>query len=231
MTTKDPMGLAIKDFFETQKKEVIQVFSDIAEPDIIPVEYLFRSYEQMPEIEQRALLLATGKILDVGAGAGSHALWLQNKGKDVMALEKSKLSAEVLKIRGVKNVLTDDFFKLDEKIKYDTLLFLMNGVGIAGSLEHLPQFLKKCKNLLSPGGKVLLDSSDLAYMFEEAEELPEHYYGEVYYIMEYQGVKSEPFKWLFADFYSLAKQVELTGGKCKKIMDGKHFDYLAEITW
>jgi hypothetical protein len=227
----DPMGVAILEFFRTGNPEVINVISDIAEPDIIPVEYLFRTFEEMPITEQTALQEAAGTILDAGAAAGAHSLWLQENGKEVTALDTSELSVEVMKQRGIRKVIHGDFFTLPEDTKYDTLLFLMNGVGLAGTLENLPFFLKKCRSLLSAGGKVLLDSSDLSYMFDDGDILPEHYYGEVNYQMEYKGVQSKPFKWLFLDFYTLSKYAEKEGGRCRLLTEGDHFDYLAEITW
>jgi len=227
----DPFGAAVADYYKTREKEVINVFSDIAEPDVIPVEYLFRDFYEMPVIEKEALREAKGKVLDVGAGAGSHSLWLQEKGMDVTALEISEKATEIMRKRGVEKVINDDFFSFFSAQKYDTLLFLMNGAGIAGTLENLQKFLERCKTLLNPGGKVLIDSSDISYMFDDGDEIPEHYYGEVNYIMEYKGIKSEPFSWLFVDFYTLTKFVEKTGGSCKKIVDGEHFDYLAEIKW
>ncbi len=227
----DPMGKAITEFWKTGQPDFIQVFSDIAEPDMMPVEYLFRDYDSMPALEKTALKHAEGKILEVGAAAGSHSLWLQENGKNVTALDISSLSVTVMKQRGIQNVVQSDFFHYHPQEKYDTLLFLMNGTGIAGTLKNFPRFLSHCRSLLKKGGKVLLDSSDLAYMFEDGDELPDHYYGEVSYIMEYKGIKSEPFHWLFIDFYTLTKYVNASGGSCRILKEGEHYDYLAEISW
>ncbi len=226
----DPLGLAVKDYFLHGINGDINVFSDIAEPDVIPVEYLFRNFDEMPVLEQKALKLADGKVLDVGAAAGSHSLWLQENGIDVTALEISKSASDIIVKRGVKKVINRNFFEFKEG-KYDTILVLMNGTGIAGTVEKFPDFLAHCKSLLNKNGKVLLDSSDISYMFDEGEEIPVHYYGEVKYIMEYKNVRSGQFDWLFLDYDSLEYLVKMSGGKCKKVAEGNHYDYLAEIKW
>src|SRR5687768_12258641 len=100
----DSLGEAITAYYSGQRKAAITVISSIAEDDVIPVAYLFRDYENMPELEQMALESCQGKVLDIGAGAGSHALWLQKKGMDVTALEISGKAAEVMRMRGIKNV-------------------------------------------------------------------------------------------------------------------------------
>ena len=80
---KDPMGTAIADYFHHNKADKLRVFSSQFEEDEIPVNQLFRPYDEMPELEQIALQMAEGNILDVGAGSGCHALALQEMGKEV----------------------------------------------------------------------------------------------------------------------------------------------------
>ena len=101
---KDPMGAAISDFFNLHRADRLRVFSSQFEEDEIPVKELFRSMPSMPMLERTALQMATGQILDVGAGSGCHALALQDMGKEVCAIDISPLSVEVMKQRGVKAV-------------------------------------------------------------------------------------------------------------------------------
>jgi len=226
---KDPIGHAVFDYYFKNKVKKLIVYSDITEADAIPVKYLFRDYKNMPEIEQTALDLCKGKVLDVGAAAGCHSIWLQNKDIDITSAEISQLSVEVMQHRGLKNAVCKDFFEIEQK--FDTLLFMMNGVGIAGILNALSLFFEKCKSLLSPKGQILLDSSDIAYMFDNESEKPVgKYYGEVIYQMKYGDIKSDEFNWLFVDFDTLAVYAEKSGLKCEKICKGSHFDYLARIT-
>lgn len=231
--TKDPMGAAIAEYHKTGKASRLRVFSPDFDEDEIPVDLLFRSFDEMPEMEQKALQMAGGRILDVGAGAGCHSLALQEMQKVVTAVEISPLSVETMRERGVAQVLEQDFFTLTER--YDTILMLMNGIGIVGKVERLPAFFRHIDHILADGGQVLLDSSDICYLFEDEYGiivLPEDgkYYGELEYQMRYRNVKGEPFPWLYLDFETL-QRVALENGFCAELMiKGEHYDYLARIT-
>ena len=207
-TQNDPMGLAAMDYLQGQRNGKILVRSNIAEDDYIPADYLFRTLDDMPQMEQTALDLCIGQTLDIGAGVGSHSLELKKKGLNVTSLDISPLNCQVAKARGLQNVLEADFYTLPTTTKYDTLLLLMNGIGIAGTLANLPFFLNKAKELLTPNGQILLDSSDLKYLYADEEgylvPLGESYYGELTYTMRYKKAKCHPFKWLFIDADLLA---------------------------
>ena len=229
----DPMGRAITDYFKNEAAEKLRVFSPMFEEDEIPLTTLFRNYESMPEIERKALDLTKGRVLDVGAGAGCHSLVLQEKGMDVTAIDISPLSVETMKKRGVKKVLEQDFFTLEGQ--YDTILMLMNGIGIVGTLERLPEFFKQLDKILAPGGQVLCDSSDISYVFETDEgiiELPAgaSYYGELSFQMQYRDTIGEPFDWLYIDADTLREEAEKCGYAVDVIAEGEHYDYLARIT-
>jgi hypothetical protein len=230
----DPMGQAIADYFNKQKGPKLWVSTQVTTTDELPVPYLFRTWQQMPEIEKKALQLSKGKILDVGAAAGSHSLYLQDQGKEVKAIDNSILSVEVMQKRGVKCTEAIDFFSLNSE-KFDTILLLMNGAGICGNMAGLPRFFNQCRNILNAGGQVLLDSSDLIYLYGDEEsgydiDLNGNYYGELIYTVKYRKLKSEPFPWLFIDFDNLQNAAGANGFCCEKILDGPHFDYLARLT-
>ncbi|NPA36348.1 MAG: methyltransferase domain-containing protein [Chlorobi bacterium] len=236
---KDPIGNAIMDYMNGIRNENITVSSDISEDDFIPVQYLFRTFSEMPEIEQKALLLCKGRTLDIGAGSGSHSLFLQEKGIDITALDISKLACKCCKIRGIKKVKNKDFFDLSFNEKYDTLLMLMNGIGFTGTLAGLDKFLTYARSLLTSGGQILLDSSDIRYMFEDEDEETQFeifnspmapYYGEIEYIMTYKNIDGEPFKWLFIDPDTLKTIAENQGFKLKLLHKGNNNDFLAQLT-
>jgi len=234
MKSTDALGQALKDYHYQSDFVDITVISDITDNDVIPTKYLFRSYDEMPPIEQQALELCKGKTLDIGAASGCHSLYLQKKGINVTAIDISEGAIEVMKNRGVQSVLLEDFYQLKHQ-KFDTLLLLMNGIGIAESLNNLPRFLEQCKKLLTLEGQVLLDSSDIKYLFEEEDgsmwiNTKKDYYGEVTYQMKYNDHLSNEFKWLFIDFETLKDTAESLGFKIEKIFDGDHFDYLARLT-
>src|SRR5690606_3409631 len=108
--------------------------TNISDEDELPLPYLFRSFNEMPMLEQKALQMVKGKTLDVGCGAGSHSLYLQKKGISVKTIDISKGAVEVAKMRGVKNVELKDI--LDETEHFDTILLLMNGTGIFQELSQ-----------------------------------------------------------------------------------------------
>ncbi len=226
------MGSSIADFHATGKAAKLRVFSPMFDEDEIPVKTLFRSFDEMPAIEQTALREATGRILDVGAGAGCHSLALQHMDKQVTAIDISPLAVATMRDRGVKEVLQQDFFTLDGQ--YDTILMLMNGIGIVGSLSRMPAFFMQVDHLLTPGGQLLCDSSDICYIFEDEDGIIdltgiEGYYGELNYQMQYKNAKGEEFPWLFIDPETLKEQALAHGFKVDVIARGSHYDYLARI--
>ena len=229
----DPMGRAIADYHKSNKASRLRVFSPMFEEDEIPLTTLFRNYESMPEIERKALDLAKGRVLDVGAGAGCHSLVLQEKGMNVTAIDISPLSVETMKERGVKKVFEQDFFTLEGQ--YDTILMLMNGIGIVGTLERMPEFFKQLDKILAPGGQVLCDSSDISYVFEDEEgmiDIPNEmdYYGEHSFQMQYKDIIGEPFDWLYIDADTLKQKAGRCGYVVEVVAEGGHYDYLARIT-
>ena len=227
------MGRAIAEYWKNKTAERLRVFSPMFEEDEIPLTTLFRSYEDMPEIERKALDMAKGKVLDVGAGSGCHSLVLQERGLDVTAIDISPLSVETMKERGVKKVLEQDFFTLEGQ--FDTILMLMNGIGIVGTLERMPKFFKQLDKILSPEGQVLCDSSDISYVFETEDgiiELPDDmiYYGEHSFRMQYKDTIGEPFNWLYIDADTLRQKAGRNRYAVEVVAEGEHYDYLARIT-
>ena len=231
---KDPMGAAILDFQKQGKAARLRVLSSMFEEDEMPVKHLFRSTREMPMLEQKALQLAKGRVLDIGAGAGCHALALQEKGLAVKAIDISPLSCEAMKLRGVKDAECINLFDDHLGTGFDTILLLMNGTGIAGKIEHLPDLFQRLKALLNPGGQILIDSSDLKYIYENEDgsfdiNLNGAYYGEVDYQMIYKDVKGDRFDWLYVDFPVLKSIAETCGLHSELVAEGDHYDYLARI--
>ena len=231
---KDILGKALIDFWNKKYTEDIITTSNITEEDEMPLPYLFRRWKDMPELEQIALNSCKGKVLDIGCGSGSHSLELQNKGLDVTAIDISKGACRVATARGVKKVINDSIEDFEGE-KFDTLLLLMNGIGLAGTIKNLPDFLEKLKSLLNENGQIILDSSDIAYMFEDEDgsmwvDLAREYYGELTFQMHYKKQSSDKFDWLYIDFEKLKEIAESVGLKCEIIQEGEHYDYLAKLS-
>lgn len=232
---KDPMGAAIAEYHRTGRAGTLRVFSSQFDEDEIPVEQLFRTFGEMPQIEQRALTMAQGKILDVGAGSGCHALALQEMSKEVTAIDISELSVEVMRERGIHDARAIDLY--DERLaeQYDTILLLMNGSGIIGNISGMERFFLRMKQLLKPDGCIYMDSSDLKYLFEEEDgsyliDVAGDYYGVVDFRMQYKQVKGETFDWLYIDFDTLSYYAEQYGFHAEIVCQGEHYDYLAKLS-
>ena len=233
---KDLFGKAILDYQTNNHPEDLITETSISEEDEMSVAYLFRSYDEMPKIEQKALQLAKGKTLDVGCGAGSHSLTLQNdRNLDVTSIDISENAIQACKLRGLKNARVQDLMTLENE-KFDTILLLMNGTGIFGKLKETPNFLQKLKTLLNPNGQILIDSSDIIYMFDEDEDggkwIPSdnEYYGETIFNISYKGEKELPLEWLFLDYNTLQNVAFANGLQCELILEGEHYDYLAKLS-
>ncbi len=233
---KDLFGKAILDYQTNNSPEDLITETSISEADEMSVAYLFREYKDMPKMEQKALQLANGKVLDVGCGAGSHALYLQEKGFDVTAIDISENAIRACELRGLKNCKVSNVLDLDTDIhQYDTILLLMNGTGIFGKMNQISKFLQKLKSLLNENGQILLDSSDLIYMYDQdedgAHEVPANgYYGELTFTIQYKGETEDTFDWLYLDYNTLQNAAMANGLECELILKGKHFDYLAKLT-
>ena len=222
---KDPMGAAIYDYFNHHKADRLRVFSSQFEEDEIPVKELFRTIQSMPALERIALEMATGRILDVGAGSGCHALALQAMEKEVCAIDISPLSVEVMKQRGVNDVRLTNLFDETFDETCDTILMLNN----------MPDFFQRMKRMLRPKGCILMDSSDLRYLFEEEDgsiviDLAGDYYGEIDFQMQYKDIKGDTFDWLYVDFQTLNLYASEYGFKAELVKEGKHYDYLVKLS-
>lgn len=232
----DPMGRAVYDYHFNSINQPIIVHSADFDDDTIDPKYLFRTYKEMPALEKKALNLCKGTVLDVGACAGSHSLYLQEKGFDVTALEISALCCEVLKSRNIHKVIQQDVFKFNDQ-KFDTILLLMNGTGIAGTLAGLDILFHQLRSLLNPSGQILIDSSDLIYLYEQEDGSAvidlnaDNYYGELMFQTEYNNFASQSFPWLYVDLNNLEHALEKNDLKLSNVYKGQHYDYLARITF
>ncbi|MDT0556703.1 class I SAM-dependent methyltransferase [Patiriisocius hiemis] len=230
----DVLGNALLDFYNGNYTEDIITETSVTEEDELPLPYLFRSFKEMPPLEQKALQLAKGKVLDVGCGAGSHALYLQQKKHPITAIDISKGAIEVSKKRGVIDARKIDLLELNNE-QFDTILLLMNGTGVFQKLEQIDTYLNHLKKLLSPKGQILIDSSDLQYLYPEGQNggiwVPQdHYYGELEFTMSYKGETTEPFNWLYLDQKIFKEACDASNLSFEVIAEGTNFDYLARLT-
>jgi 2-polyprenyl-3-methyl-5-hydroxy-6-metoxy-1,4-benzoquinol methylase len=233
--TTDSLGEALKDYWFNQVKDgEILIQSDIIDDDLMPVHLFFREHETMPALEQKALSLATGKVLDIGAGAGCHATYLTKQGIETIGLDISPGACKVMQDQGL-DYLAGNLFELTPTPTFNTILLLMNGIGICGSLSKLPSLLDTLEKWLAPGGKILFDSSDVSYLFQDEDgaswiNLNQAYMGDFMFSMSYQNNKSEDFEWTYIDFDSVKEVATKNGWHIELIEEGPHYDYLASLS-
>jgi SAM-dependent methyltransferase len=230
----DLFGKAILDFQTNNTPENLITETSISDADEMSVAYLFRKYKEMPLIEKKAMQLAKGKVLDVGCGAGCHSLYLQNeKNLDVYAIDISEAAVKACKLQNLEKVEVQNILDIEHKT-FDTILLLMNGTGIFSKLKNINQYLQKLKSLLTPEGQILIDSSDLIYMFDEDQDggkwVPStEYYGEITFNITYKKEKEEEFTWLYLDYNTLQNAAHANGLECELVIEGDNYDYLARL--
>jgi len=226
----DPLGTMMLDYLSGDQYAGVHVESDTLDMWEMTGKTMFRTFGAMNRIERKALAMCNERILDIGAGSGCHSLYLQSKGHDVSALDQSYGCIEVMKQQGVKQIIHDNLFALENQT-YDTLLMLMNGIGIVGSLDGLNLFFQFIDSLLNPGGQILVDSTDLADLYDDQTLAlsGDDYYGQTQFTMTYKNLTSEPFDWLYVDFQTLHFYAGLHGFTCEKIIQDKTQKYLAKL--
>lgn len=228
---KDPLGAMLLDYLHGNIEVSITVEAENFEMTTMNGATMFREYSEMEQLEQYALALCNGKILDVGAGSGCHSLFLQQQGKDVHALDISPGCVRVLRERKIQHIMHQNLFSL-KTCKYNTVLMLMNGIGICGTIEGLHHFFQFIPTLLAEGGQILADSTDpfvLDDMPVEDYHPTEIYPGETDFIMKYKKISSGPFSWLYVDFETLRSIAEFHGFQCDQIITASDGEYLAKI--
>ena len=234
LNATDPFVAAI-DFYQQFKKEaIIEVETTVTEGEELPVSHFFRTYEDFPDQEKEALKRATGQILDIGAGAGCHSLYLENQKEQVHALDISEQACSVMQGLGIKNVSCQDVWTFQPNEKYDTLLMLMNGIGMVKDLNGLKLFLIKCKELLSTNGKILIDSADIIYMYQEEDgsvaiDLHDKYHGEIEYRLRYQDTDSGWFPWLYVGYEVLEDIAKECGYEAELLYADETYSFSAEL--
>jgi SAM-dependent methyltransferase len=222
----DLLGRAIQNYQNGDKDASLIIHNKYGKPDIMPIEVYFRQENDLSDLEQFALSLAQGRVLEVGAGAGSLCLILQDMALEVDAIEISPLCVEVMRQRGVKSIIETDFFEYEKPDKYDTIFLLMNGLGLVGYLGELENTFRKLKNMLTPTGQIIFDSSDVAYLYDEP--FPGNkYYGEIAYCYEYKGERSDWFNWLYVDFETMGDAALSSGLQIQLIQSDDSGQYLA----
>lgn len=231
-----PYGLAILDYFNGNISASLTAFDELGQSKEVPVGRFFREVEDFPEIENKALELCFGKVLDIGAGAGRHSLALQERGLKVCAIDIVPDCVTVMKMRGVREVYCADIMEFDGG-PFDTLLGVMNGLTMVKSLERLPLFLQHLRRLVGPNGQYLVDSTDLRRSggsemnaLLETKVRDGQYFGELTAQMEYKNKRGTLFRELYVDQETLSDRASQAGWGCDIVIQQDNGRYLARLT-
>jgi SAM-dependent methyltransferase len=205
------------------------VHTDLAEAEAMPVSVFFREGPDLRGADRAALDLVRGRILDAGAGVGSISLLLQQRGFPVTATEILPEAVEIMKDRGVRDPFLGSVVRLPLDRTFDTILLLMNGAALAGTLRGFPNLLRELGGRLAPGGQVLMDSTDLGRGGEEGGR--DGWCGEeVHYQLQFQQVKGAPFPQLFLGPLTMASLATPEGWEVEVAWEGEGGEYLARLT-
>jgi len=224
----DFFGQALLDYYLHTLEAPLILHTSYGPSETLPLERFFHDEDAFSDLDFFALDQARGSILDIGAAAGRHALFLQQQGLNVTVLDISPSCGKIMEESGLKKIIIDDAFHYAEK-KYDTLLMLMNGIGIAGDIDGLSQLFHHLKTIITPRGQLLLDSTDISYMYDHAEKPTDRYFGELTFRYEYKNKLGKPFKWLYLDQKKLIDVAQKTGWTCQIIFEDESDAYLARL--
>lgn len=224
----DLWGHALLDYYQGIFENQLILHAPFGEPEVVPLKIFFRNKAMLSDLEVFALDLCRSPIIDIGAGAGCHAYILQESNHPVTALEKSPGACRVMRLRGVRQVVQKDLFSFKNR-GFQTALMMMNGLGLAGSLDKLSNLLQWVFTLLTPDGQIIADSSDIRYLYDNQSIPTTRYYGELDYYYEYRGMLGPTFSWLFVDIDRLKLAASKVRLRAQLVFEEED-QYLARIT-
>jgi SAM-dependent methyltransferase len=231
----DIHGQCLLDYLNGEKEAFYLLHMDdgFVTPPMYAKQFFYEN-DQFPEIDRIALSECYGRVLDIGAGAGSHSLFLQKKGLDVVAIDNSPKAVEVMKRRGLKKARIGGLFDKYDKF-FDTVLLLL-GIGIVENLQGLGRFLDYLPSILTENGQLITDSFDIRnpddQQYREYQKkmiAAGRYFGERTLRFEYKGEMSDWFEWMHIDPETLKNHVNKSGFSFDLIATGDKGRYLSII--
>ena len=231
----EPFGRALRAYLAGDAGAELIVRRDDGKASAVPVAVFFRDESGFTELERSATALCRGRVLDIGAGAGSHSIALQRRGHPVTALDISPEAVAVARQQGVTTLHCVDVFAFTGG-PFDTLLMMGHGIGMVETIDGLRRFLAHAPALLAADGQLLLDSLDVR-VTDDAENLAYHaanraagrYIGEIRMRFEFQDRPGPYCGWLQADAETLRAHAERAGWQCEVVQRAEHGDYLARL--
>ncbi|OGO30477.1 MAG: hypothetical protein A2Z29_10810 [Chloroflexi bacterium RBG_16_56_11] len=175
---QDAFGHEMFDCLTDEKRrnyivEIVERDDGNIEPTGGPVRYL-SEYKKWPSYYKKAIKYARGRVLDIGCGAGRHAVYLQEKGLDVVAIDNSPLAIEVCKQRGLKDARVLSINQISSKLGvFDAVLMMGSNFGLFGSFDGARRLLKKLDKVTSRKGRIIAETLDI-YQTDNPDHLSYH---------------------------------------------------------
>lgn len=232
----EPFGLALLDHFQGNSSAALTIRRDDGVQTVLPAGHFFRAPDEFSAIENTALGLCRGRVLDVGAGSGLHSLALQARGLSVTAIDISRHAVDIMSARGVGDVHCADVFQFTGG-PFDTLLMMGHGIGMVETIAGLDRFLGHAGSLLAGDGQILLDSVDVRktddpvhLTYHEANRQAGRYIGEIRVQIEYQGQVGPTRGWLHVDADALEEHAQRVGWGFQVMLEEPSWGYLARLS-
>src|SRR3989442_801480 len=151
-------GQAMLDYLNGEEDAycILRRDDGIAYPPIYARQFSYP--DGLPELDKIAVERCAGRVLDIGAGAGSHSLAIQDRGLKVTSIDISAKAVRVMSERGCRDARVGDVFDSYSE-PFDTILVILN-IGIAQNLVGLARFLRQLETLMTTGGQLITDSID-----------------------------------------------------------------------
>ena len=232
----EPLGAALLAYHNGRHDAFLRIDSDVFDSEDVAVRHYYRpDKDRLEDLDRRALERCKGAVLDAGAGAGRHTLDLQCRGLEVTAIDVAKDAVQVMLDRGISDVRQGDIFTSDLG-SYDTILILMNGIGMAGRHEGLEKLFNRLRQLLKPGGRVVFDAAGLDAEISrlDAENLSDMaigrpHLGEVYFRLTFDDLEGSWYPWLFPTSTQVADAAHDAGFDFTVMGRGARGAFLAEV--
>ncbi|MHA1234748.1 MAG: class I SAM-dependent methyltransferase [Promethearchaeota archaeon] len=154
---RDLFGRVLYDYWVKGDKSSTLYFRENKKKKFpVEISRYFRSYEDLSNIEKKAISLSSGRILDVGCATGYHVPALMEQG-EVDAIDISDYAIKVAKENGIENCHVGDIFKYKPYKKYNTITLFENNIGLAGTVSKTRKLIKVLGRLLKEDGQIICE--------------------------------------------------------------------------
>ena len=234
---QDAFGHGMYDYYNgIEEAEIVERDDGYINASGGPAAY-FNPYRKWLPIEQKAMNYVRGIVLDVGCGAGRQALYLQERGHDVVGIDNSPLAIEVCRKRGLKYARVISITRIGSNIGiFDTVLMFGNNFGLFGTPTRAKRLLKRFHKMTSKEGRIIAASND-TYKTENPDHLAYHaanrakgrISGQLRVRIRYMRYASPWFDWLIVSKKEMETILEGTGWVVNKYIDSNAPQYIAII--